>query len=367
MDVLKPRLLITRGFRFRVNRSAEPQGASYEHDEVENIDDFYSKEDLDLDENNGNYDVEVKQVYDGKYEARVPVPSVMLGSVVGKKGVTKQRIEKETQCQLRVPKPGAEGDVVITSSEKSNVLAAGRRLLMLVETSRHKLKFTHFVSLPLSGSEALFSRVLDFQEAVRKCYLPEKIDERLFLNMRKMHLTVLVLTLLDDRERQLAMDLLHECFSKKIRPMLADENGIRVRLKGLEIMNDDWSQVQVVYAKLEPTLDSLGRDVIQEMADAIQNHFEGSGLAPESRCAHVKLHFSVMNSKKLAKEMTTQQDSSWKPRLNDMKLFDAKPIYENLLDFDFGEVLISHIHLSILHTVGEDGYYRPSLTVPIKP
>jgi hypothetical protein len=121
MDVLFPDLFVTRGFRFRVNPGADsvsnhsgpasrpPPRPAYVEDldacEPSVVDD--EDGDLDLDK----YDVTVTEPYAGKFEAKVPVPSVLFGTIIGKGGATRMRIEKDTQAKIRVPKMGAEGDV----------------------------------------------------------------------------------------------------------------------------------------------------------------------------------------------------------------------------------------------------------------
>ena len=92
------------------------------------------------------------------------------------------------------------------------------------------------------------------------------MHKSLFQNPTLLHLTLGTMALLDDRERQLARDILEDCselvlrflnepFVKVIksyltRPLLG-EGDLDVIIEGLEYMNDDPSEVDVLYGKVQ--------------------------------------------------------------------------------------------------------------------
>lgn len=69
------------------------------------------------------------------------------------------------------------------------------------------------------------------------------------------------------------------CFFRKI----GHEGKIRIRVKDLEIMNDDPTQVDVLYAKC---YEEGGSGKLQKIADLVAKHFKDSGkfLVYENLC-----------------------------------------------------------------------------------
>lgn len=55
------------------------------------------------------------------------------------------------------------------------------------------------------------------------------------------------------------------------RPIKKKFGGIRINVRGLEIMNDDPSMVKILYGKIES-------DALQQIADQIYAQFIRSGL-----------------------------------------------------------------------------------------
>ncbi len=89
-------------------------------------------------ENLDKYDVHFTASYAGKFEANVPV---LFGTVIGKEGATRMRIEKDMQAKIRVPK------MIFVFSVQSFALLSGRSRALLIICS-----FTfHSVQLSAGG------------------------------------------------------------------------------------------------------------------------------------------------------------------------------------------------------------------------
>ncbi|MEQ2270964.1 hypothetical protein XENORESO_018364, partial [Xenotaenia resolanae] len=73
--------------------------------------------------------------------------------IIGKKGETRRRLEFDTKTSISIPKPGIEGQIVITGAQKAAVSSAVTRVEVLVESFRKKQPFTHFLSFPLNDSK----------------------------------------------------------------------------------------------------------------------------------------------------------------------------------------------------------------------
>ena len=80
------------------------------------------------------------------------------------------------------------------------------------------------------------------------------------------------MSLLDEYEREKATSLLQECLDTIIRPALGSSE-FRIKIQGLEIMNDDPAEVDVVYAKITDNATGL-----QAVSDALVDKFVSAGL-----------------------------------------------------------------------------------------
>jgi len=155
---------------------------------------------------------------------------------------------------------------------------------------------------------------LSFQKSILEAQLPG-IDEELFMPECSIHLTLGVYVLLDDDERQRALKELEDC-----RPLLADlKTPFEMKVKGLEIMNDDPSSTRILYGCIEsPDL--------QKFADQCLAHFQSTGLCAtdNNERESIKLHMTLMNNR-YRKEAMKSGNS-----------FDAREILKRFGDFDFG-------------------------------
>lgn len=71
-------------------------------------------------------------------------------------------------------------------------------------------------------------------------------------------------------------------------------------------------------------------------------------------CQHqenVKLHVTLMNTK-YRKSSSPRNKFKRQP-------FDARTIMENYRNFYFGQSLLDSVHLSLMSTQREDGFYKP--------
>merc|ERR1711934_1238501 len=145
------------------------------------------------------------------------------------------------------------------------------------------------LSIPLN-TPALQEAFLKFQaEVLRDVSNCRGMHKSLFQNPTLLHLTLGTMALLDDRERQLARDILEDCSHLVLRPLLG-QGDLEVTIEGLEYMNDDPGEVDVLYAKVQ---EHSGR--LQEAANKVVERFVASGLMKQEY-DRVKLHCTLINS-----------------------------------------------------------------------
>ena len=139
------------------------------------------------------------------------------------------------------------------------------RIDVIVASARQRLPFTHFLSIPVntpSVQENFLSFKKDVLEAEDQVY---GLDETIFQTETLLHLTVGTMALMDERERDLAKEILMDSKESIIQPLLQDRT-LEFSIEGLEIMNDDPGDVDVMYGKvrddsgaLQSIVDALGK------------------------------------------------------------------------------------------------------------
>nr|XP_016927889.1 activating signal cointegrator 1 complex subunit 1 [Drosophila suzukii] len=278
----------------------------------------------------------IEESPNGDFKLALHVPKSFYGGLIGLKGSTKRRIEEETRTELYVPRQNERSnDVIIRAKQRSQVCAALRQILHLITSLRKKMKPTHFLAVALNSGEVQ-ERYVELKKSILEAQLPG-IDEELFMPESSIHLTLGVYVLLDDDERQRALKELEDC-----RPLLADlKTPFEMKVKGLEIMNDDPSSTRILYGCIEsPDL--------QKFADQCLAHFQSTGLCAtdNNERESIKLHMTLMNNR-YRKEAMKSGNS-----------FDAREILKRFGDFDFGTAQCQAVHLCVLKSRGEDEFYK---------
>ncbi|XP_041350250.1 activating signal cointegrator 1 complex subunit 1-like [Gigantopelta aegis] len=347
MDVLKPSVIWIGNRCYRRNPMLQREGNFAEEDFTDDITDrVYCDETCDE-------SVDVRETKDG-FTVSMDIPSVFFKFIIGKKGETRKNLEAETRTQIRIPKLGQEGEVVILGHDKQGVCSAKTRVDVMVETARQREPFTHFLSLPIN-SDLVRIKFDDFKDDIlRECDGDRGLDRTIFQNPLKLHLTAGTLVLLTKKEIQKAVDVLQQCQQDLVEPILKGE-GLHYAVKGLEYMNDDPNAVDVLYAKLiSPDED----DRLQILADQLVDKFTSLGLM-QHQYDRVKLHVTVMNSlmrkEPTAVERTRHERGTGSGKQRES--FDASKILKKFGSYDFGTYHFNTLHLSQRHSSSPDGYY----------
>ncbi|XP_049870054.1 activating signal cointegrator 1 complex subunit 1 [Pectinophora gossypiella] len=356
-EILRPEVLWIEGRCYRVNDPNFDIAAFQEHDLYENDMDYDRVDDEGDDDN-----FEVTRIDDSRYCTSLHVSKHYIGSIIGKKGVIKMRIERDTRTEIKIPRQGQSGDIVIFGSSESNVKAARRRINIIVISSRMKQKATHFLSIPLNTPE-IIEKFEKFKESVLRNCPDRGLDETLFIKPNKLHLTIGVMCLMDKEERLRAAHLLTEAKQKIIKPMLENYLPLKLRLKGLSYMNDDPREIDVLYGLVQE--EDAPSGLVQGLVDALVDHYYKAGFMERNERANVKLHVTFINSKYRKGTSRTSIVNNEEQR-NAKKLretFDGSGVLQKFVDFDFGVTELKEIHLSQRHCIASDGYYQPTCVV----
>ncbi|XP_043407461.1 activating signal cointegrator 1 complex subunit 1 isoform X3 [Chelonia mydas] len=348
MEVLRPTLIRIGG---RIYRKNIIQQQSYPNEEE---DDFYAGPGDLTDEPCDAFLVEETE---RGFQCAVEVPSSLYKYIIGKKGETRKRLETETRTSISIPKPGMEGQIVITGQQRSGVISARTRIDVLVESFRKKQPFTHFLSFALN-QPAIQEKFLQFKEEVlEKCSKDHGVNSSLFQNPAKLHLTIGTLVLLNEQEIQKACELLQRSKEDFINKTVGGKS-LTVEVAGIEYMNDDPAMIDVLYAKVRM---KDGSDKLQLIADRLMEQFVTSGLMMKE-WDRVKLHATIMNTlfRKDPNVEEKNNATTGKSSLKERETFDGRNILKIFENFYFGELQLNSVHLSQRFSTDSSGYYATS-------
>ncbi|KAM3835655.1 activating signal cointegrator 1 complex subunit 1 isoform 2-T2 [Vipera latastei] len=348
MEVLRPVLIRIDGRVYRKNFIQEP---AHQQEEEE---DFNTGLGDDSDE---PCDAFVVEETERGYQCAMAIPSPLYKYIIGKKGETRKKLETETRTSISIPKPGVEGEIVITGQHRSGVISARTRIDVLVESFRKKQPFTHFLSFALN-QPAIQEKFLKFKEEVlEKCSHDCGVSSSLFQNSAKLHLTIGTLVLLNEQEIQKAQELLQKCREDLVNTTTKGK-PLTVEIRGIEYMNDDPAMIDVLYAKVHV---KDGSNRLQLIAERLVDQFVTSGLM-RKEWDRVKLHATIMNtvfrSDPSAEEPNNR--TMGKP-FKERESFDGRTILKLFENFEFGEVQLNSVYLSQrFSTDHATGYYASS-------
>lgn len=357
VDICRPPLVWVDGRCYRLNSEQEYSVTRGYTGEEETV--------LETEENGAFAEMEmrqdIEQLDNNRFRVVLPVASAFFPQIIGKGGQTKTRLETDTRTKINIPRKGLEGDIVITGGDRNGVASAASRIEVMVEAARNKQPFTHFLSIPLNLPQVQ-EAFNQFQKQVLDSETEGKsrgLDASIFQTSSMLHLTIGTMALLDQRERELARDVLLECKEELILPLLSTVSGLEIELQGLELMNDDPGEVDVLYIGVQ---DRAG--ILQEIVERMVDRFVGSGLM-RREYSRVKLHCTLLNTLFRRDTGEPGDTSSSSHQGQDRESFDARPLIQGWGDLSLGLVQVKEIHLSQRRAGRRtaEGYYLPSAVV----
>ncbi|XP_052467996.1 activating signal cointegrator 1 complex subunit 1 [Carassius gibelio] len=346
MEILRPALVNING---RIYRKNQVQEESYEEEEEE--EDYpcsAAAAEPCLDEPCDAYDIEQT---DRGFRCAIDVPSVLYKYIIGKKGETRKRLETETKTSISIPKQGVEGQIVITGAHRAAVTSAVTRVEVLIDSFRRKQPFTHFLSFALNHPQVQQGFLRFREQVLERCGQDAGVDESIFQNPAKLHLTIGTLALLNEQEVTRASELLQQC--QDVIRDITEAKPLPVEVRGIEYMNDDPSMVDVLYAKVRV---QDGSDKLQQIADRLVECFSAAGLMERER-ERVKIHGTIMNTLFRKDPSAEDRGASARPSAKEREAFNAKNILQMFGEVYFGAFELNSVQISQRFSTDSTGYY----------
>ncbi|KYN21606.1 Activating signal cointegrator 1 complex subunit 1 [Trachymyrmex cornetzi] len=333
MDVLEPELIWVNGRCYRFYENTAWKNIHTSAPYMEDKESICSNEESET-------DIEIIP-HDTLFKHTFYVPKIFYPHIIGTKGLTRKKLEHDTRTIIDIPKKGKDGNIVITARERKAIISARHRIDLLIEASKKKIRYTHFLSIPLNKKE-IIDKYISFKNDILEKYnkTTHNIDESLFQNPSKLHLTIGMLKLFDDNEKKHAIDALTNCKENIIDPILEETGSINIQLQGVACMNDDPTDVKVLFAQIAPN------EKLQELVDKVAEYFIKIGLM-EKEYEKIKLHATLMNT-----AFKDDYSARFKER------YDANEILQVYKDILFGKTILNQIDISERHTATKDNYYK---------
>jgi len=353
MDVMKPEIINIEGRRYRKtpvrtqNVEEEQQHGTYYEDDL-----YYDDEPESCDMEYDN----IEKVAGGGYrECMKDIPSFYFRFIDGSNHEKRKDLERKTKTSIQLPKgsSGSGGNIVITGKDRSGIIAARTKINTIIEMNRCEQPAAHFLSVKLACEE-VSKNFAEFKKDVLSLKA-RGVDASLFQQPERLHLTLCLLTFLNDAELENSAHDLNSIINDLREKHLEGDGILKLALQGIEYMNDDPGEVDVLYAKVN-VVDMSNK--FQSFVDDLVSALVSSGYS-KKQYDRVKLHATIINT--LFRDDSSRDHGGRKTRVT----FDAKPILENYSDFFFGVIDLRSLDVSLRKTFDKNGHYKVALSLSL--
>ncbi|KAF8381839.1 ascc-1 [Pristionchus pacificus] len=286
-----------------------------------------------------------------KWTASVDVPVNLHALLIGRGFATKKEMEDATRCRVNIPARGSNSTVIYFC----NCLFSQA---LVHSATKKKWTKTHFVALKCNTPEMQrgFNRFIAMVNRIPEAHVSMRNDE-LFPESAKLHMTIAMVCIQTEEDKAKARAALDE-----IKERYNDEQPINMEITGLDYMNDDPTQVHVLYGK------AVIKPGVQEWFDDVRHAFWKQGLLHPNEKEHdsVKLHMTVMNTRYAATAPDDDYHAS-KDYANRVP-FNAASLVDYQYDFDFGWQELDTVAICEFGTINwDDGFYETLMQEKLGP
>ncbi|KAF2884275.1 hypothetical protein ILUMI_21896 [Ignelater luminosus] len=310
-----------------------------------------------------NHNFIINPTDNGKLTTTFRLPSIYYVRLNSFPNFSLKKLESETNTEVSMPKNGNDGYIIVTGDNEIDVVNARETIQSVASEIREKQIAAQFISIPVH-SEEVQRNFEQFKSEILSGDPIQGVDGTIFQSSLKLHLTVVVFALMDNLEKSEAITTLNDCKTEFISPLLAETGPLKIKVSGIDCMNDNLEKVNVLYANAKVDHES-GEDILQKLVNGISDYFYERGLVRQYQ-DNVKLHVTLINTKyrkSSAETSPVKKRSKWQMK---KQTFDARSIMEKYKDYYFGESVFDSVHLSYISSKGEDGFYKPLSIIKVQ-
>ncbi|XP_057660454.1 activating signal cointegrator 1 complex subunit 1 [Diorhabda carinulata] len=302
-------------------------------------------------ENYDMYNIDFDTLEDGTLYTSFELPQLYYTKLKCNDFFDLNLLKNKTKTTISVPSYGNNRKLIISGVE-DNIRDALIELHSVIGYIRDRSLPLQFTSIPLVNEE-IRSNFENFKSEILNDTSLRGVEESIFQSPLKLHLTINILVLLNDREKNEAVLALEEFNENVLKPLKQKNGELKIHVAGIDCMNGNYKKVDVLYAKAK-IYNETEEISLQDIANQLSEHFYQKGLLKQHQ-EQIKLHMTLMNTK------YRNSKKKWAKRVN----FDATKIMEKYKDYEFGKCDFNTVHISNMSSLGEDGFYESLTSVVI--
>lgn len=290
-----------------------------------------------------------------KFTTTIKLPKLYYSKMLNLPHFSLDKLSCETETEIIIPQHNHEDGIILNSASTTNLLNAVKHLHSVIAEIRERNVALQFTCIPCQHPEVrekfenLKTQLVKMRDEI------EGFDESIFMCPLKLHLTIDVYALLDEKEKIEAISALKD-YKKHLDEIVSRSGPLKLDIRTLDCMNANLKKVDVVYANVK-IVNETEEYNLQKIVNDISKHFYHRGLAKKYQ-ENVKLHMTIINTK--------YRKNSESPKRKHRRLsIDATKIMEKFRDYHFGYCNFNSVHLSHITMKGEDGFYKPLAVIKL--
>lgn len=203
-----------------------------------------------------------------------------------------------------------------------------------------KSNFTHFISIPLNESGELTEKFAHF----KRSFVHDKSLNKAFVAAEKLHLT---LAMLDLSNKETRAGLI-ETIGNILLEISLDIRKFPITLRNLGLMRGTKEEAQVLHLNIDS--EDKGYEELAMLNQRIKQRLVENSILTDTSPFHP--HVTLMNTKYVSR--------------NKRITFDATGALNHNENLDWGNVVVSSLHISKIQTVNSTtGYYQDEYRVDL--
>lgn len=290
-----------------------------------------------------------------KFITTIKLPKLYYSKMLNLPHFNPEELSCETETEIIIPQHNDEDGIIVNGASTTNLINAVKHLHSVIGEIRERNVAFQFTCIPCQHPEVREKFENLKTELIKMSNEIDGLHESIFMCPLKLHVTIDVYALLDEKEKSEAISALKE-YKKHLDDIVSRTGPLKLDIRTLDCMNANLKKVDVVYANVK-VVNETEEHSLQKIVNDISKHFYHRGLAKKYQ-ENVKLHMTIINTK--------YRKNSASPKRKQRRLsIDATKIMEKFKDYHFGYCNFDSVHLSHITMKGKDGFYKPLAVIKL--